>query len=184
MKEYGESSYRRFLRGEKDALEALVTTYSDELVRFAFGYIQSEAAAEDVVSDVFATLFMKGKRFSEEDQLRAFLYKMTRNRAVDYLRRHKREIPMEDVETHLSVPDSEARLLRSQRDETLHRCLARLPKQYREVLELTWFEEFTNEQVAAILGKRPKQIYNLRARAKETLKNMLEQEGITREDLS
>ena len=184
MKEYGESSYRRFLRGETDALEELITTYSDELVRFAFGYVKSEAAAEDVVSDVFATLFMKARRFHEEDQLRAFLYKMTRNRAVDYLRRHRRELPLEDAEGVLSVSNAEDRLLNKERDEALHRCLARLPAQYREVLELTWFEEFSNEQVASILGKSAKQVYNLRARAKETLKNMLEQEGITREDLS
>lgn len=184
MKEYGESSYRRFLRGETDALEVLVTTYSDELVRFAFGYVKSEAAAEDVVSDVFATLFMKAKRFSEEDQLRAFLYKMTRNRAVDYLRRHKRELPLESVEASLSVPGTEGRLLRKERDEALYRCLGQLPRQYREVLELTWFEEFSNEQVASILGKSAKQVYNLRARAKETLRTLLEKEGINREDLS
>ena len=49
---------------------------------------------------------------------------------------------------------------------------------------LTWFEEFSNEQVASILGKSAKQVYNLRSRAKETLKKMLEKEGITREDLS
>lgn len=183
MKEHGVSSYRRFLRGETDALEVLVTTYSDELVRFAFGYVKSEAAAEDVVSDVFATLFMKAKRFSEEDQLRAFLYKMTRNRAVDYLRRHRRELPLEDVEGALSVPDAEGRLLEKERDEALHRCLAQLPTQYREVLELTWFEKFSNEQVASILGKSAKQVYNLRSRAKETLKKMLEKEGITREYL-
>ena len=103
MKEHGVSSYRRFLRGETDALEVLVTTYSDELVRFAFGYVKSEAAAEDVVSDSFATLFMKAKSFSEDDQLRAFLYKIVRNRSVDYLRRHRRELPLEDVEGALSV---------------------------------------------------------------------------------
>ena len=184
MKEYGESSYRRFLRGETDALEVLVTTYSDELVRFAFGYVKSEAAAEDVVSDSFATLFMKAKSFSEDDQLRAFLYKIVRNRSVDYLRRHRRELPLDAVEGALSVSDAEGRLLEKERDEALHRCLAQLPTQYREVLELTWFEEFSNEQVASILGKSAKQVYNLRARAKETLKTLLEQEGITREDLS
>jgi RNA polymerase sigma-70 factor (ECF subfamily) len=183
MKEHGVSSYRRFLRGETDALEVLVTTYSDELVRFAFGYVKSEAAAEDVVSDSFATLFMKPKSFSEDDQLRAFLYKIVRNRSVDYLRRHRRELPLEDVEGALSVPDAEGRLLEKERDEALHRCLAKLPTQYREVLELTWFEEFSNEQVASILGKSAKQVYNLRTRAKETLKKMLEKEGITREYL-
>ena len=184
MKEHGVSSYRRFLRGETDALEVLVTTYSDELVRFAFGYVKSEAAAEDVVSDSFATLFMKAKSFSEDDQLRAFLYKIVRNRSVDYLRRHRRELPLEDVEGALSVPDAEGRLLEKERDEALHRCLAKLPAQYREVLELTWFEEFSNEQVASILGKSTKQVYNLRSRAKETLRTLLEKEGITREDIS
>ena len=184
MKEHGVSSYRRFLRGETDGLEKLIVTYSDELVRFAFGYVKSEAAAEDVVSDVFAKLFMKHWQFTDDDQLRAFLYKMTRNRAIDYLRRHRRELPLEDVEGALSVPDAEEKILKKERDEALHRCLAQLPRQYREVLVLTWFEEFSNEQVASILGKSAKQVYNLRSRAKETLKKMLEKEGITREDLS
>lgn len=183
MKEHGVSSYRRFLRGETDGLEKLIVTYSDELVRFAFGYVKSEAAAEDVVSDSFATLFMKPKSFSEDDQLRAFLYKIVRNRSVDYLRRHRRELPLEDVEGALSVPDAEEKILKKERDEALHRCLAQLPRQYREVLVLTWFEEFSNEQVASILGKSAKQVYNLRSRAKETLKKMLEKEGITREYL-
>ena len=82
MSEIGESSYRRFLRSDKEALEELVAAYSDELVRFAFGYVRSESMAEDVVSDVFATLFMKAKRFADESQLRPYLYKMTRNRAT------------------------------------------------------------------------------------------------------
>ena len=184
MKEHGESSYRRFLRGDKTALEELVSTYSDELVRFACTYVKSEAVAEDVVSDVFATLFMKGKRFTDADKLRAFLYKMTRNRSIDYLRRHRSELPLEDVEAVLSVPNAEAQLLRQERDKALHRCLSQLPQQYREVLELTWFEEFSNEQVASILGKSAKQVYNLRSRAKIALKELLEKEGITREDLS
>lgn len=183
MSDYGASSYHRFLRGSKLALTELVTTYSDELVRFAFGYVKSEAAAEDVVSDVFATLFMKAKRLDEETQLRPYLYKMTRNRAIDYLRRHRSELPLEDVEAVLSVPGAEEAVLRKERDEALHRCLGKLPQQYREVLELTWFEEFSNEQVATVLGKNQKQVYNLRARAKIALKELLEKEGITREDL-
>lgn len=183
MREYGESSYRRFLNGDKTALEELVSTYSDELVRFAYTYVKSEAASEDVVSDVFAALFMKGKRFTETDKLRAFLYKMTRNRAIDYLRRHRGELPLEDAESGLSVPGAEESILKKERNAALHRCLGELPRQYREVLELVWFEEFSNEQVATILGKSAKQVYNLRSRAKIALKELLEKEGITREDL-
>lgn len=183
MADYGESSYRRFLRSDRGALEELVAAYSDELVRFAFGYVRSESLAEDVVSDVFAALFMKAKHFSDEDQLRPYLYKMTRNRAIDRLRRQRCEIPLEDVETALSTHSTEVLLLHKERDEILYRSLTKLPRQYREVLELMWFEGFSNEQTAAILGKTAKQLYNLHARAKIALKELLEKEGVTREDL-
>ena len=183
MSEIGESSYRRFLRSDKAALEELVAAYSDELVRFAFSYVKNESMAEDVVSDVFAALFMKAKRFSDGDQLRPYLYKMTRNRAIDRLRRQRREIPLEDVEATLSTDSIEVLLLHKERDEILYRSMCKLPEQYREVLELMWFEGFSNAQTATILGKTAKQLYNLHARAKVTLKELLEKEGITREDL-
>ena len=183
MSDHGESSYRRFLRSDRTALEELVITYSDELVRFAFGYVKSEALAEAVVSDVFAALYMKAKHFSDEDQLRPYLYKMTRNRAIDRLRRQRREVPLEDAEAALSAPSAEALLIHKERDEILYRSLSRLPLQYREVLELMWFDGFTHVQTASILNKSAKQLYNLHARAKLALKELLEKEGITREDL-
>ena len=183
MGDYGESSYRRFLRSDRQALEELIAAYSDELVRFAYGYVKSESLAEDVVSDVFAALFMKAKHFSKEDLLRPYLYKMTRNRAIDRLRRSHRELPLEDVETILSTPGIEAMLLNKERDEILYRSMTKLPQQYREVLELMWLKGFSNEQIASILGKTAKQLYNLHARAKSALRELLEKEGVTREDL-
>lgn len=183
MSDHGVSSYRRFLRSDRAALEELVITYSDELVRFAFGYVKSEALAEDVVSDVFAALYMKAKHFAAEDQLRPYLYKMTRNRAIDRLRRQRREVPLEEAEAALSVPSAEVLLIHKERDEILYRSLSRLPLQYREVLELMWFDGFSQAQTASILNKSAKQLYNLHARAKLALKELLEKEGITREDL-
>lgn len=183
MSEYGESSYRRFLRGEASALEELVRTYSDELVRFAYGYVRCAAAAEDVAADVFATVFMKAKPLRDEQQLRAYLFKMTRNRAVDYLRRHRREVPLEDVENVLSTPGPEEEQFRREREEALYRSMQLLPDSYREVLELIWLRGFSAEQTARILGKTAKQVYNLHARAKIALKAILEKEGITREDI-
>ena len=98
MGEIGASSYRRFLQGDQAALEELIRTYSDELVRYAFTYVRSADVAEELVSDVFAALFMKRKVLGREELLRAYLYKMTRSRAIDRLRRFRRETPLEDVE--------------------------------------------------------------------------------------
>ena len=59
----------------------------------------------------------------------------------------------------------------------------RLAPQYREVLELTYFEGFTPAECAVILKKSGKQVYNLLARAKTSLKALLEKEGLDHEDV-
>jgi len=183
MRETGESSYRRFLQGDSQALEALIRTYSDALVRFAYGYVKSSAAAEDLAGDAIALLYMKGKNFATENQLKSYLYKVTRSRCVDYLRRHKKEVPLADVENVLILESAEYSYLRRNRNETLYICLQRLPNQYTEILQLTYFSGFSFQECGKILGKTVKQIYNLHTRAKMALKLLLEKEGITDEDL-
>jgi RNA polymerase sigma-70 factor (ECF subfamily) len=183
MVEFGESSYCRFLQGDQTALEELIRTYSDELVRYAFSFVRSSDVAEELVSDVFAALYMKRKSLRQEQLLRAYLYKMTRSRAIDYLRRHRREVPLEDVEQVLCGESVEKEYLRRFRDEKLRRCVEALPKQYREVLELLWFQGLSMEQAGRVLGRTTRQIYNLHARGKIALRTLLEKEGITREDL-
>ena len=166
MREIGESSYRRFLQGDSQALEALICTYSDALVRFAYSYVKNSAVAEDLVADTFA-----------------LLYKVAYSRCVDHLRKHKKEIPLEDVEDIPAFQDVQADYLRRDRNEKLYLCMQRLPEQYRELLQLTYFSGFSLEECGNILGKSRKQIYNLHNRAKITLKLLLEKEGITDEDV-
>ena len=183
MNEFGESSYRRFLRGEKNALDDLIRTYSDALVRFAYSYLKDSAAAEDVVGESFALLFVKKKHFTSEEAMRSYLYKTARSRCIDYLRRHKRDVPLEDVENVLSFGSLEEGYLRKYRDEKLYVCMQALPAAYREVLQLTYFSGFSMEDTCRIMGKNLKQVYNLHSRAKIALKTLLEKEGITHEDI-
>lgn len=183
MREFGESSYRRFLQGDSQALEMLIRTYSDALVRFAYSYVKNSAAAEDLVGDTMALLFIKRKHFASENQLKSYLYKVTRSRCVDYLRKHKNEVPLEDVENVLTSDSAESGYLRRDRDKKLYTCMQKLPEQYREILQLTYFSGFSFQECGKILGKTMKQIYNLHTRAKMALKLLLEKEGITDEDL-
>ncbi len=161
----------------------LVARYSDELVRFAYSYVKNAAAAEDITADVFAALFVKGKDLQEEPRQRSYLYKMVRSRSIDYLRRHRREIPLEDLENVLSSPGPEKGALRRDRDAKIYICIQQLPPQYRDVILLTYYGGFSLEQVGRTLHKTVRQVYNLHARAKTALKELLQKEGISNEDL-
>lgn len=183
MAEIGASSYRRFLAGDQTALEELICAYSDSLVRFAYGYVRDSGAAEDVAAEAMAIFLLKSRHFPDEARMLAYLYKIARTKSMDYLRLHKREVPLEDVENVLGSGDPEADLLTRERDAAIYRSLQTLPVQYRQVLELAYFDGFSVTEICTVMGKSDKQVYNLLARARIALRKILEKEGITHEDL-
>ena len=182
MAETGASSYRRFLRLDENALDQILVTYSDALVRFAYSFVQNAAVAEDIAAESIAVLLTRYKHFRDENHLRAYLYKVARNKAMDHLRRQD-TVPLEDVEQVLGSGDPEMELMESERNESIYRCMQRLPRQYRQVLQLAYFDGFCIQDISRITHKNTKQVYNLLARAKAYLKGLLEQEGITHEDI-
>lgn len=164
-------------------LESLLHAHGQSLIRYAYSITNSSAAAEDAMEDAFAALMVKGGSFQTEQQLRAWLYKVTRNKALDYLRRHRRESPLEDVENVLSSETMEDGVLLQERNRRLYLCLQALPLQYRDVLQLSYLENFEPDVVCTILHKTKKQVYNLLARAKVALREKLIEEGFTHEDI-
>ena len=64
----------------------------------------------------------------------------------------------------------------------LYNAIKKLSLGYRQVLFLTFFEEFSNAQAAAVMKKNNRQIENLIYRAKQSLKKHLEKEGFVYEE--
>ncbi len=72
-------------------MDAIVTAHEAPLLRYATGLLHDLHAAQDVVQNTFIKLFQKwepGMRPTEA--LRPWLYRVTHNEAIDYLRREKR----------------------------------------------------------------------------------------------
>ena len=183
MAEIGVSSYRRFPKGDQTALDQLLISYSDALVRFAYSLVHNSHAAEDIAAESIAILLMKNKKFRDDGHMRAYLYKIARYKAMDYLRLHRHFVALEDVEKVLGSGDPESDMVLRQRDEIIYRCMQALPEHYRQVLQLSFFDGFAIGEICGIMKKSTKQVYNLLARAKVALKDLLEKEGITHEDI-
>lgn len=183
MTDTGASSCRQYQANDPSTLEMLVCTYSDALVRYAYSYVGSISVAEDVMEDAFAACYVKKLKFNSLVQARSWLYKAVRSRAIDYLRRHRREVPLEDAPAELFTNGPLDDLIVRQRNAAIFRCIRQLPPQYRDVVQLHYFEGFDVPMICRILGKSTKQVYNLLSRARATLKELLQKEGITREDI-
>lgn len=183
MAEIGASSYRRFQQTEDTALDQILVTWSDALVRYAYSMVHSSAAAEDIAAESIAILLTKHKKFRDESHMRAYLYKIARYKCVDFLRLHSRLVPLEDVENVLGSGDPEESALLKERNLAIYRCMQVLPTQYRQVLQLAYFDGFAPGDICRITGRSAKQVYNQLSRAKASLKDLLEKEGITHEDI-
>ena len=173
----GEAFY--YLQGEQQNMETLVARYGDALVRYAYCHTGNSAAAEDIAEDVFVALFLRHIHFQSEKQIKAWLYKTAYRKCIDYHRSpHRAYIPLSDLENVL-FDDGERKMIDGICDNnTLYRCMQKLPEQYKEALCMCYFNGFSPDETARIWGKTKKQVYNLLSRAKSALSTLLKQEGI------
>lgn len=182
----GASSYRRFLDGDDNAIAEIVGAYKDGLILYLNGYVHNVFVAEELAEDTFFRLITKKPRFGGNSSFKSFLYAIGRNVAVDHIRHSAkvRQIPLEEAEHAIAAVESlEQTYLREEQKLALNRALTQLPDDYRQVLWLSFFEGFSNKEIAAVMHKNERQVRNLLYRAKQSLKSILEKEGFVYEDL-
>ena len=179
-KEKDESIYERYLRNsDNEDLKELLSRYREELTFFIYGFVKNMEDAEDIMMDAFAVIASGTAGFAGKSSFRTWLYGIGRNLALKSLRK-KRFLFFslnEEIIADAGVPDVE--LLKDERNRMLYEALDSINPEYRQVLHLTYFEEMSNDEAAAVLRKSKKQVYNLVARGKQALKEALERKGYT-----
>lgn len=180
----GAESYRRFLNGDREGMVELIRDYKDGLILYLGGIVGNIHTAEDIMEDTFVKLVVKKPKFREKCSFKTWLYTIGRNTALDYLRRNskKSDKPLDELEI-ADKQDLELSYIQEERRIMVHRALADLKSDYAQVLYLSFFEELTNEEIAAVMHKTKRQVENLLYRAKLSLKNVLEKEGFSYEEL-
>lgn len=176
----GESSYHRFLDGDKDALTEIIKAYKDGLTYFINGITNNLTVAEDIVQETFIKLYVKKPRFNGKSSFKTWLYRIGRNTAVDYIR-HRRKTDLFSLDESMEYTQSD--YFMEERNIILHKAISRLKPEYSQILWLTYFEGMNNDEVSAILRKSKNNTSVLLHRAKEALKKELIMEGLDDEDI-
>jgi RNA polymerase sigma-70 factor (ECF subfamily) len=176
----GASSYRRFLDGDDNGITEIVENYKDGLILYLNGYVNNIFVAEELTEDTFFRLIIKKPKYSGKSTFKSWLYAIGRNVAVDYIRHNSKilNVPIDDVENYLIEEQNlEQSYIKEENMLIVNKALNELIPEYRNVLWLTYFEEFSNKETAIILKKTERQIKNLLYRARKALKSKLEKEG-------
>ncbi len=182
----GVSSYRRFLSGDDEGLTLIIKEYKDGLILYLNSYVNNIYVAEEIMEETFFKLAVKKPKFNEKSSFKTWLYTIGRNVAKDYIKHNAKfsTSPIEDVEKYLKDETNLENLyIKSERKIVVHRALCELKSEYYQVLWLSFFEEFSNQEIAQITGKSKRQVENLLYRAKQSLKLLLNKEGFQYEKL-
>lgn len=180
----GESSYRRFLSGDNEGLREIVCTYRTGLILYLNSFVQNIHTAEELTEDTFLELMIKRPKFSGKSSFKTWLFAVGRNITMKQLRKHAKlsVVPLESQEFLADEEILESNYIKSEQKRMLHQALHGLNLEYRQVLYLIYFEEFTNAEACLIMKKSDKQLRDLLYNAKKAVKSELERRGYEYEE--
>lgn len=167
----GTGSYRRFLSGNKDALEEIVKEYRPGLEAYINSIVKNFAVAEDLTEDTFVKLLAKKPKDKGEATFKTWLYTIGRNVALDWLRKnpHGRFVPYDEIDGVLSDERQfEKMYFNEEIKQAVHDALGEINPDYRQVLMLSYFEGFTIEEISAIIRKSKRNTSVILHRAKKS----------------
>ena len=183
--DYGESSYRHFLSGDKEGLADVMRIYRDGLTLYLTSLVCNISIAEELMEETFVKLYVNKPKFKGKSSFKTWLYSIARFTAVDYIRKHSAvlQTSLEEAEFTVNDDNLEGDIIKNEEKRVLHKAIRKLKPEYEQALYLTYFEDFSNRETANIMKKTEKQVRDLLYNARKNLKAELLKEGFVYEKL-
>ena len=147
-----EGLIRQVARGDERALSELYDRYSRPVYATGVRLLADAHLAEELVQDAFTNVWQGAASFDpQKASFATWLYRITRNRAVDLARRRRarpRSTGEDALRTLSSGPEPEA----SVDGWDVARALSRIPEEHREVLTLAYFEGLSQREISRRTG--------------------------------
>ena len=166
-------------RDERAALGRVMELYGGYTAAVLGRTAGGQAAKEDLeemLSDVFLSLWRSRSQLEEGKSLKAWLGAVARNRAVDYLRRRRESHPVPEGLPD-PAPGPEERAERRETEERLRALVEEMEEPDRTLFLRYYYEEEPLERVCRALNMRPSTARSRLCRGRKRLKELLTQEG-------
>jgi RNA polymerase sigma factor (sigma-70 family) len=142
----------------------LYVLHQASILRLAYAYVKNRHDAEDMAQEVFLAFLANSPRFSNDAQVRAWLIKVTCNKCRDFLKSfwHRRTVTLPEDLGYL--PKTASNLI--------HQICA-LEEKYRLPLHLFYYEGYSIQEIAGLLGCSPSTVGTRLDRGRKQLRAAL-----------
>jgi RNA polymerase sigma-70 factor, ECF subfamily len=144
--------------GDRTALETLYDRYSGLVYKLALRLLSIEEAAADLTQEIFLALWNKPEKYqADRGSLSVFLSVMTRSQALNRLRSAKSQQQLIQRFGRMAMPDSGDnpnldRAALAELSQRVKSALKQLPEAQRQVLELAYYEGFSQSDITEKTG--------------------------------
>ena len=147
------------------AFQLLFKLYNAKLLHFTFSYIPNKQDAEEIVQDVFIKIW---KNETILTNLNGYIYTVTRNACLDFLRKKKVTLNIENnisqIEASINYnalsDDTAAFIIEKELEEAVLQAIEYLPKRCKDVFILSRIEGFKHKEISKELDISTKTIEN------------------------
>ena len=180
-----EQLIRRAQQGDNGAFEELLLLHQKKVYNLCLRMSANPDDALDLSQEAFLRAWRSLGQYQFEASFSTWLFRLTSNICIDFLRRKKRRQETSLTESYddsnegaeLSVPDAqpgpEQQAMTNETKIELARAMEQLSPEHREILQLRVIEDLQYEQIADILGVRVGTVKSRLARARLALRKIL-----------
>ena len=144
-------------QGNESALGALYDRYGKMAYSLAYRILGDIQAAEDAVQEAYINIWRRAGSFNEtRGTARTWIMAVVHHRSIDIGRKRRglapRELPLEIAQLPEDPHDTWSEVSQTLDRELLTVCLGNIPKEQREVIQLAYFEGYTQREIAELKG--------------------------------
>lgn len=161
--------------GNKIAFEKLYNNYNKLIYSIAYSILKNKQDAEDVVQIVFEKLYLIDKEKLPNRNESSWLYSITKNETINYLKRNKNNI---DLDSIYNIEDDNNEINKIIDQDNYNRLISKLNNKEKEIISLKIISNLSFEEIGKLLKEPTGTIKWRYYKAVNTLKILLSNLGM------
>jgi len=165
-------------KGNSEYFDEIIARYEQKLFYYVMRFVGNADEARDIVQNVFIKALKHIDSFDTDKKFSSWIYRIAHNETMNYLTRnqHRKCMSIDDDNTKRDCVDI-ANMENTALDEwfqielydELHSAVARLPKEYAQVIRMRYFEDMSYKEISEKIKKPTSSVGTLLRRAKKRL---------------
>ena len=137
--------------GDNEAFKTLFNMFFPKVKVFLVKFLKDDKAAEDIAQDIFVKIWSLRHVLPEVRSFNTYLYRMTKNAALNYLRDKKFAVEISEISI-LDDSDIEQDYYRKEKELLIKLAVEQMPPQRRKIFTMSRYQGMSNDEIAKSLG--------------------------------